>query len=249
MMLFQPPTPTRFDLNLNLAGIPVRVHPGFWLLTLLLGSTGTPLQIVLWIAAVFVSILVHELGHAVAFRSYGISSNVVLYWGGGLTVPEPVHWGTGQADVSLNPNRQILISLAGPFFGFLLAALIIGGVAVAGGVVRFDPAIGPLPLPAAYFPAGGTAVNLAIGIFLWINIFWGLINLMPVYPLDGGSVARNVLIQADPRSGLRTSLWLSVIVGALIAIGGLLLFKSIFIALLFGLLAFQSYQALSSRFG
>ncbi|HMB23455.1 MAG TPA: site-2 protease family protein, partial [Anaerolineales bacterium] len=83
---------------------------------------------------------------------------------------------------------------------------------------------------------------------LWVNIFWGLINLMPVYPLDGGSVARNVLVQVDPVSGMRKSLWLSVIAGGIVALLGLVFFRSLFIALMFGLLAVQSYQSLQGRY-
>jgi membrane-associated protease RseP (regulator of RpoE activity) len=83
---------------------------------------------------------------------------------------------------------------------------------------------------------------------LWVNVFWGLVNLVPVYPLDGGSVTRNVLIQADPIDGVRKSLWISVIAGGLVALAALIFLRSIFMALLFGLLAFQSYQALQRRF-
>jgi membrane-associated protease RseP (regulator of RpoE activity) len=83
---------------------------------------------------------------------------------------------------------------------------------------------------------------------LWVNVFWGLINLLPVFPLDGGQVARNVLIQYDPFDGARKSLWLSVITGGLMALVGLVFFRSIYMAFLFGLLAFQSYQALSVRY-
>ena len=64
MMLFQSPPPTRYDLRFSIAGIPVSVHPVFWLIALLFGSSGDPLLIPIWILVVFVSILVHELGHA-----------------------------------------------------------------------------------------------------------------------------------------------------------------------------------------
>jgi len=84
---------------------------------------------------------------------------------------------------------------------------------------------------------------------LWVNIFWGFINLMPIFPLDGGNVARNILIQYDPWGGVRKSLWLSVIAGGIVALAGLLFFRSIFMAIMFGLLAFQSYQSLRGRFG
>ena len=55
-------------------------------------------------------------------------------------------------------------------------------------------------------------------------------------------------MQADPVDGVRKSLWVSVIAGVVVALVGLVLLNSIFMALMFGLLAFQSYQALQRRF-
>ncbi|NOH04134.1 MAG: hypothetical protein HND47_20255 [Chloroflexi bacterium] len=106
--------------------------------------------------------------------------------------------------------------------------------------------LGFIPIPFVLLPpVWGILGSLFIAL-LWVNIFWGIINLMPVYPLDGGNVARYVLIQRDPRGGLRTSLWVSVITGATVAVVGLLFLQSIYMALLFGFLAFQSYQMLQS---
>ena len=87
-----------------------------------------------------------------------------------------------------------------------------------------------------------------VAVMLWVNIFWGLINLLPVFPLDGGQVARNILIQYDPWDGVRKSIWLSVITGGLVALVSLIALRSIYMALLFGLLAFQSYQSLQGRY-
>jgi membrane-associated protease RseP (regulator of RpoE activity) len=249
MQMFQPPPSTRYDLHFSVAGIPVSVHPLFWLITLLLGSTGDLLLIPIWILVIFVSILIHELGHALAFRRYGQRSRIVLHFAGGLTIPEPVYWGTGYANVGLSPNQHIFISLAGPGAGFIFATLIIILVTVMGGSVITTRLFGFIPLPLnALLPFGGRVVSVMLSMLLWVNVFWGLINLVPVYPLDGGSVTRNVLIQADPMDGVRKSLWISVIAGGLVALAGLIFLRSIFMALLFGLLAFQSYQALQSRF-
>lgn len=247
--MFQSPTPTRYDLRFSLFGIPVRVHPLFWLIALLLGSSGNLTQILLWILVVFVSILIHELGHALAFRRYGQDSHIVLHMGGGLTIPETVSWGGGYASVAPSPMQQIIITLAGPFAGFLLAALIIAGVILTGGSVAIGLLLGFIPIPQlTSLPIGGSLVGQFISLMLWVNVFWGLINLLPVFPLDGGQVARNVLIQYDPFGGARKSLWLSVITGGLMALVGLIVFRSIYMAFLFGLLAFQSYQALSVRY-
>ncbi len=250
MLLFQPPPSTRYDLRFSIAGIPVRVHPLFWLVALLFGSSGDLLLIPVWILVIFVSILIHELGHALAFQRYGQNSQIVLHFAGGLTVPEPVHWGSGLANVALTSNQQIFISLAGPGAGLLFAALVIAGVLAAGGSVVTTWLLGFIPLPlTAVIPFGGRLTSVMVTMLLWVNIFWGVINLMPVFPLDGGQVARNLLVRNDPWGGLRKSILLSIAAGALIALIGLFIFRSVYMAVLFGFLAFQSYQSLQGYTG
>jgi Zn-dependent protease len=251
VILFQVPPPTRYDLRFSIAGIPVRVHPLFWLIAFLFGYSATNILFTfLWVFAIFVSILLHELGHALAFRRYGQGSSIVLHFGGGLTVPEQVSWGRGWANVALTPRQEIFVSLAGPFSGFLFAALLIGGVLVSGGTIVTNWLLGFIPLPnVAAIPFGGPFLRLLIYVLLSVSIFWGLINLLPVYPLDGGNVARYLFLQYDPRDGVRKSLRLSVIAGGVVAVVALLFLRSIYMAFLFGLLAFQSYQSLQNRYG
>lgn len=251
MLLFQVPPPTRYDLNFSVAGIPVRVHPLFWVISFLFGfSANNLLYTFIWVLAIFLSVLVHELGHAFAFRRYGLRSSIVLHFAGGLTVPESVSWGSTWANVALSPREEIVVSLAGPFSGFVLATLLVGGVVVSGGSVAVDWLLGFIPLPAVTsLPFGGAFVTLLLAILVSVNVFWGLINLVPVYPLDGGNVARYALLQHDPYDGVRKSLWLSVVAGGVMAFVGLVFLRSMYMALLFGFLAFQSYQSLQSRFG
>lgn len=248
-MMFQSLPPTQYDLRFSLAGIPVRVHPLFWLIALLLGSSGALIEIPIWIVVVFISILIHELGHALAFRFYGIRSQIVLHAMGGLTIPESTPWGAGWASVSPSPKQEIVISLAGPFAGFSFAALVMAIATLTGGSLLTGKLFGIIPLPlTAIMPFGGTMLSIFVSMLLWVNVFWGIFNLLPVYPLDGGQVTRNVLIQVDPWDGARKSLWVSVVVGGIIALAGLLVMRSPYIALLFGLLAFQSYQSLQRRY-
>jgi stage IV sporulation protein FB len=250
MTLFEPPPLSRYDLRFVLAGIPTRVHPLFWVMAILFGySSGNLIYLIIWIVCVFVSILFHELGHALMMRRFGQPSHVVLYLGGGLTVPEPTWWGIGGANIALRMGQDVLISLAGPGTGFLLAGLILVGIVAAGGSIVMTAFLGILPLPMAILPAGGAILNWAVMAMLWINVFWGLINLMPVLPLDGGNITRRLLIGADPRDGGRKSLWISCTAGVIVAVSGLILLGSIFISLFFGFLAFQSYQSLQGRAG
>lgn len=249
MFLSQSPPSTQYDLRFSITGIPVRVHPLFWLVALLLGSSGALIEIPIWIIVIFISILIHELGHAFALRSYGLNSQIVLHFAGGLTIPEAAPWGTGWARVSPSPKQEIVISLAGPFTGFIFASLVMLMVVVSGGTLVTSKLLGFLPLPlTALMPFGGTVLSIFVTMLLWVNVFWGLINLLPVFPLDGGQVTRNLLIQYDPWDGVRKSLWVSVVTGGIIAVLGLIALRSVYMAVLFGFLAFQSYQSLHGRF-
>jgi stage IV sporulation protein FB len=249
MLLFQPPPYTRYDLNFSLAGIPIRVHPLFWLMAILFGFSTDLLQLLIWIVAVFISILIHELGHALAMRLYGQPSQIVLHAMGGLTIPGSVRWGSAWANVSLTSNQEIFISLAGPGAGFLLAALIIAGSLAAGGSLSLTSLFGLIPFPVVSLPFNSQLADSVVMTFLWVNIFWGLINILPVYPLDGGNMARHLLVRADPWAGARKSLWVSVVTGAVVAVLSLIFVRNLYLALLFGLLAFQSYQMLQGHSG
>jgi Zn-dependent protease len=248
--MIQSAPPTRFDLRFTIAGFPVRVHPLFWVIAILLGSgSRDPLMILVWIVVVFVSILVHELGHAFAFRRFGQESHILLHFSGGLTIPQSVSWGSGYANIGLTPNQHIFVSLAGPFAGFALAGLVLAVGAAMGGELIVSTLLGFIPIPLVLMPYETGILNEIFLTFLWVNIFWGMVNLLPVYPLDGGQVSRSFFIQQDPWSGLRTSLWISVISGGAIAVFSVILLGSIYMAFLFGFLAFQSFQMLQGMGG
>ncbi|MCK6566320.1 MAG: hypothetical protein DCC59_02100 [Chloroflexi bacterium] len=245
--MFQAAPSSRFDLRFVLFGFPVRVHPLFWLIALLLGgSSRNPLMILVWVGVIFISILAHELGHAFAFRRYGQPSHIILHMTGGLTVPESISWGGGYASVGLTPNQHIFVSLAGPFAGFALAILVLAAGVALGGKIVLTTILGFIPFPLVFIPAFNGILTDIFVTFLWVNIFWGIINLLPVYPLDGGHVSRYFLIQRDPWNGLRISLWISVITGGILAVFGFVFLNSLYMALLFGLLAFQSFQMLQA---
>ena len=238
--MFSVPPPTKYDLRFTIFGFPIRVHPFFWLIMILFGYSTNIINLIIWVVVVFVSLLIHELGHTFAMRHYGISSHIVLHSFGGLAIPDS--FGFGSSRSSLSNGQQIIISLAGPFAGFFLAGLILGLVQASGGTIQLSGI-----LPQASVPFGGQVVARLINTSLWINIFWGLINLLPVFPLDGGQVSRYFLTSIDPHNGFRNALWLSVIVGGIAAIAGYAYLRSIWIAFLFGLLAFQSFQMLNGR--
>jgi Zn-dependent protease len=248
MLLIEPP-PSQGDLHFRLFGIPVRVSPLFWLTAVImgLGREGTPpAEMLIWVAVVFVSVLVHELGHAFTQRRFGGQPWIVLHGIGGLALCD---------DCDRSPRSQILISLAGPAAGFALAAVILAAVRLSGQAIVWggshDVVAGMIPfsilgIKLNWQPFESVAANILLYHILFVNIVWGLVNLLPVYPLDGGRVAREVLTLRHPRRGIVLSLQVSIVVAGAMAVVGLLTWGSLFTALLFGYLAFTNYQALQA---
>ncbi|MEO1496763.1 MAG: site-2 protease family protein [Planctomycetota bacterium] len=216
-MFFTDASPTPYDLRFKLLGVPVRIHPMFWVIALFLGGSATPQQAVVWVAAVLISVVVHEMGHALVQRAFGGSPSVVLYGFGGLAMAP----GTRQSTW-----RNVAVSLAGPLAGFTLAAVIYVGVRASGA------------------PRSPIAADL-LNDLLFINIAWSVLNLAPIWPLDGGQVARELLVRfLPPSKGVFVSLVVSLVAAIVI---GMWLFnetRSTWNAMLFGLLAYQNYEAL-----
>ncbi len=262
-MFLGEPQRTQFDLHFELLGIPVRISPFFWLAALVLGwdITGADgLHVLMWTAAVFLSLLVHEFGHALAFRRFGVSSHVVLYHFGGLAVPDShSSYGFGR---SLDSRQQIIVSAAGPAAQLALAAVIIILARVAGHSVIWPQFLFPIDFVLPYSPpfvpgellwGGSTPIpNEPINDFAFYillpSVFWALMNLLPVYPLDGGQISREVFLLMNVRDGIRNSLILSIVTGIAAAVYGFTSGQSM-LAILFGLLAFQSYMTLQAYSG
>lgn len=245
MLLGEPPA-TAYDLNFRVGRVPVRVHPFFWLVTLLMGSqTNDPTNLVIWVAACFASILVHELGHAWAMRACGEAPRVVLYGMGGLAISDGGYARSFGGRFRRGAWRQIAISAAGPGAGFVFAALILLGVLLAGGRVAFG-------LPSIERPVfwGAALENerltTLVGDLLFINIAWGIVNLLPIHPLDGGQIARQLFTMRDPAEGVRQSLVLSVASGVAMAFVGFAVWHSNYVGFLFGYLALTNFLALRS---
>jgi Zn-dependent protease len=318
-VLLGEPARTQYDLHFQLLGFGIRIHPGFWVVALLLGFRGSgtePLEMLVWVVVLLGSITLHELGHTLMFRRYGISSHVVLYHFGGLAIPDSLGYMTSHGRSSR--YQQLMISAAGPAIQLLLAVLVILALRMGGysdGLVsRFLPAhytADPLKtaeyfvseahaaeaiVPAVIEPkeegkkvqiemvidlsrfqglavrdlrvlkscdrdGNGMINNLELNrvemayqlpnrvvadfivSLLYINIFWAILNLVPLYPLDGGQISRELFQLSGTSGAIEKSLMLSIATGVII---GLLGFRygQPMICLMFFILAWSSYQNL-----
>jgi stage IV sporulation protein FB len=177
--------PTPFDVRLVAFHIPVRVHPSFWLGSILFGSNLSSSQLIfIWVVCSFVSILIHELGHALTAESFGWPTEIVMYFGGGLAISQHRYNNT--------PWRSIAVTFMGPAAGLLLYGLILG-IDKAFGLSSFD--VSPdKPHETWYF-------YHAISFLLFMNLYWSLLNLLPILPLDGGFILQSLCDAFHLRNG------------------------------------------------
>ncbi|HEX5061927.1 MAG TPA: site-2 protease family protein [Kofleriaceae bacterium] len=133
-----------------------------------LSTTAFGLVLVLTIFAI---IVVHELGHALVARRYGIATrDIMLLPVGGISSLERM---------PEKPTQELAVAIAGPLINVVLAGLLYIGIKITGGSTHITE---PMSIGAAF------ATQL-----MWINIGLAVFNLLPAFPMDGGRVARSLL--------------------------------------------------------
>lgn len=202
-------------LAFTVGGIPVRINISFLLVLAFLGlQLGDPVLILVWVVVGGASVLLHELGHAVAARLAGHAPRVELAGMGGLTSYRGETsrlWG-------------LAISAAGP--GVQIAAGLVGLAFVDGFGLVYR----------------GDLVEFALSVWVVVSLVWGVLNLVPILPLDGGQLLRD-LIPGSPLSRSRTAHMVSVAV-AVAGLGWALVNGDTWIALLAGFFGYTNVMAL-----
>lgn len=202
----------QLTLRFRLGRIPVSVEPWFWLTTLLLAGGLPGPFLAVWVLVVFASVLAHELGHALTSRHFGASSSIRLYGLGGLA----------SRDRPLSRWQSLAVTLAGPGAGFLL-----------GGVIW---------LVHRALPPMTPGVEFLFRSLEYANLGWGLINLAPVLPLDGGHAMELLLKLRGTARARQISVGVAGVL-AVLALGS----GSFGLVLFFGALAVYNYQQLNAR--
>ncbi len=158
-------------INFSLFGIPISVLPWFWITLALIGGVGGAdgkdgiLKLLLFVIAGFISILVHELGHALTAKHFGKRVNIVLQAFGG--------YAAYSGGAPLSRPRTFMITAAGPAIQIVLGLLALIAL-------RNSSGMAPNGL---YF----------LWALVWVSIAWAVLNLLPVLPLDGGRLLESVL--------------------------------------------------------
>jgi len=163
----------------SLAGIGIYVHATFFLLILFIlfvnlhegKSLETAAAGAIFVVAIFGCIVLHELGHALAARHYGIRTrDITLLPIGGLSRLERI------PEV---PSQELWVALAGPAVNAIIVAAIFAGSLLIG----FRPQL------RDFRWAGGSFLNNLMVVNFWLLAF----NLIPAFPMDGGRVLRAIL--------------------------------------------------------
>jgi stage IV sporulation protein FB len=203
-------------VQFRIGSIPVRIRPVFLVLMLVLSALLERGDLIVVRAAIIlVSVLVHELGHALVGRLFGLQPQIELHGMGGAT-----SWTTAR---DIGDWRSLVISLAGPMAGFVIAAL-----AFSAGKLGFHPRheLAAFALEQAFL----------------INLVWGVFNLAPMLPLDGGNVLRSALNIVTKGRGEKPSRVISMLVG----IGFLVVafrMRQLWLGALAGFFTWSNFQA------
>lgn len=158
-------------LQFSILGIPVRVEPWFWITMALIGgglhaANSTDILLVLvFVFAGFLSIMIHELGHALIIRKYGLPTAITLQaFGGYASFPAG----------KLDRKQSFVVTAAGPALQFAFGVLLI----------VLAPKIS-IPDASLFLPF--------LRDLIWVSIAWSILNCLPVYPMDGGQMMAAIL--------------------------------------------------------
>lgn len=207
-------------MELKLGSIPLRIHGWFFLMALMTGANQLePVKLAMWVTVVLVSVTVHELGHALVGRAFGLVPSIDLHGMGGTT-----SFDAGSVTAPLGSGKRIAISLAGPLAGFAFAAAVFAAQRV---FLR---------------PTHPLAIH-ALALVFAVNVGWGIFNLLPMLPLDGGSVMRSGLDALSKKHGEKIAHVISVLVAGALALYSINQ-HAWWILYLAALFAFRNVQAL-----
>lgn len=206
-------------LQFHLFGFPVSVHFFFFITAGLIGPKSDIVAIALWIAMVFVGVLLHELGHAGAARSFGLEPAILLHGMGGLT-----SW---RASRNLNTWQRLALSGSGPAVGIVVGATALVVYHTLG-------------------PEIGTPTERLLAYAARVNLGWGVLNLFPVLPLDGGQIATTLTERVFGPKGRTVAIVLSLAFLVALALWSIWA-GELWISILAVVLAVSNYQALGLK--
>jgi stage IV sporulation protein FB len=212
--------------HFRLFGVPVRVEPFFVIVAALWGLDLEPLWLVFaFVVIAAVSVLVHEMGHALTYRYAGQRSAIVLHAFGGFTIP------AGGGRRVLSKPMSIAVSLAGVATQLLLLWL-------PARLLR-QTDWGLEQEIAWRFGDGGFNWWPVLSLLQFISLWWAIFNILPIRPLDGGHVMEELV-------GFENACKISIGAAAIAGLWVIREWGGLFGGLFFFLFAFLNYRDLKA---
>lgn len=204
--------------SFSLGRIPVVVHMPFVLVALLFASNyGRDVPLVgAFVVVMFLGILAHELGHALTGIAFGLEPRIDIHGMGGTTT-----W----AHKNVSTAKKIAISVAGPLVGITIGVLAFFSSSV----------LGPLSPRAAEI----------VLMIVEVNAIWGVLNLLPILPLDGGNALAHALAHSMGQKGIRIARYVSIVVALAVGLVAFLNgWAGLYSLVLIGFFVVQNVRAL-----
>lgn len=206
----------------------MQVQPGHFVMAAILGLPAFQLMpqqravlyLIAWMAIVFFSVLIHELGHAVVSLAFGYRPSIQLVWMGGLTQPNapgPIPW-----------YADVLVTLAGPGFGIIVWLVSLG-------------------VYELIQPTSGLTKEI-FGSIVWVNRTWSLLNLAPIQPLDGGRISNALLTRALGRLGFLVAQFVGVLTCAVLIAWTLITGRDSFFVIFVAFFALRAISNIAAYF-
>jgi len=196
--------------------IPITIHPLFWLISIFIGWiwTSTITGALICVVVIVGSVLVHEFGHALTAVAFGQKTRIELAAFGGFTYRQ---------GGKLKLWKEFLVVLNGPLAGFSLFVLAY--------------------LVFRYIPITNSALLFLVKFTFIANLFWTVINLVPVLPLDGGHLLSIILESIFGFKGIKMAIMIGLVIAIAISVGFFIIGQFL-VGALFLILTFEGFRSL-----
>ncbi len=203
-------------LRFPLLGVPVSIHWSFLFVAVFGLGVYSGWEIAAWTGAVLIAVLLHESGHAFTAKAFGASPvSITLFALGGFT-----SW---SASRTLGPGRRFIVSAAGSAVG----------IAAGLGVIALSR--------SGVFDGVPDLVWVFLQSFVWAGLVWGILNWIPILPLDGGHMLQHALEIFTPTKAKPVARWISVVTGvAVVAVA--FYYGETFLAIFVAMITFMGFR-------
>lgn len=202
----------------RIAGIGIYVHATYLLILVWIAIQEYVFGVravagaMLYLFTLFSIVVLHELGHALTARRFGVQTRYIVLL--------PIGGVAGLERMPRNPRQELLVAIAGPAVNVALAIVLFVAVRLTG----------PLPTLSIYDFDVLSSLRGFVYQFVFVNVVLALFNMLPAFPMDGGRVLRALLAMRMSSYARATGIaaWIGRLLALLLGAAGLYEFRNPF---------------------